>query len=450
MIFDLFLELSFMYKNNKRKEPSVLSHLAKILIISLHLENCLGGEEGHLIQYIINNFEKLTDLLDSDKDQPQIFMKGMEESVKLGVHRLLVIKLLIHAFLVDYKKFNLYVSMSELGKLLLKQSKVFKENDRFVMVLYDLFAVVLRTEHKALIENIISKETVEQLLDTFGKTKGFNKLVMLKFLKMFDAEFEGITEELAQDEELSVEVAVTEERAHLRLEAKKEETAKQKICELEKPEKDPLSKLIDSENSPTKKTPNETETDLREDNIAQKSEKSETKSNQAESEIIFNVRQEILQELLKQEDFQKIRKELYKNLRPEIKIYVNLETEIQNRNNRKTSSSSVFSNNLVDDLYNYNLDSDPDRINELLGSDVIKNMRTLESDDPGNDFSIDLVGEYQGVARRVDLGNEEYEEELETERESFGLGVIRRRKISEDNIKVGGRRFQGIKSHDNA
>lgn len=106
---------------------------------------------------------------------------------------------------------------------------------------------------------------------------------------------------------------------------------------------------------------------------------------------------EEIQSLKNMKDF------IYKKLSNEIKCYENLDKERKDRHQRKDTDSSMFSNNLLDD-------------SEKFEANNLKNL--IDSDPPKNDFHIELEEETES------LEIDEIEE------------PVRRRKLSEDNIKL--------------
>mgnify|MGYP001800169852 CR=1 FL=1 len=119
-----------------------------------------------------------------------------------------------------------------------------------------------------------------------------------------------------------------------------------------------------------------------------------------------------LTELQQDETFEIFQIKVYPQLKRSVEIYFNLEKEIQDRNNRKMSGSSIFSNNLIED------------------AELNANMNRLP-----NSVDSDEANELEG------LNEEDFQENGDDGRDSYG-GIVRRRKMSEDNIKVGrGRGF---------
>lgn len=142
-----------------------------------------------------------------------------------------------------------------------------------------------------------------------------------------------------------------------------------------------------------------------------------------ETPEIFNtdspdsVAKTFLKDLQKGEAFAVLQIKLYPGLKEAIKIYFDLEEELKDRNNRKISGSSIFSNNLLDEV---ELSGELHRLPNSVDSDEKNELENMMDDDLGD--------------------NDE-------ERLSYG-GIVRRRKISEDNIKVGSGRSRGMFNSD--
>lgn len=126
------------------------------------------------------------------------------------------------------------------------------------------------------------------------------------------------------------------------------------------------------------------------------------------------VRKGFLEELQKTELFSLVQIKAYPFLKKEVKIYLDLEQELNDRKKLKMSGSSIFSNNLMDD-------ADMGQLHRL-----------------SNSVDSDEKNELENMADRDD--NDE-------ERNSYG-GIVRRRKLSEDNIKIGSGRARGTFSND--
>ena len=117
-------------------------------------------------------------------------------------------------------------------------------------------------------------------------------------------------------------------------------------------------------------------------------------------------------------DFSEWKEYIYSRFKEEIIIYEELDEDRQNRHKRKDTSSSMFSNNLLDDSEKFEngnlknlIDSDP-----LLDNESEKILSSIKP--PINDFEIELEQETEAI-----------------ENEASELPV-RRRKLSEDNIQL--------------
>lgn len=122
------------------------------------------------------------------------------------------------------------------------------------------------------------------------------------------------------------------------------------------------------------------------------------------------VRKAFLEELQANELFEVVQIKAYPWLKTDIKTYFDLEQELNDRKNLKMSGSSIFSNNMLDDVEIGNLH---------------KMSSSVDSDD------------------EEELANMADRDDNDEERNSYG-GIVRRRKISEDNIKVGHGRGRGV------
>jgi hypothetical protein len=107
---------------------------------------------------------------------------------------------------------------------------------------------------------------------------------------------------------------------------------------------------------------------------------------------------------------EKIKKTIYNNFNSEIKCYNKLEKERSDRHKRKNTDSSIFSNNMLED-------------SDKLDNNPLKNL--IDSDPPKNDFDIELDDNDDDDDNMELLGDLDDKEE-----------PIRRRKLSEDNIKL--------------
>ena len=127
-----------------------------------------------------------------------------------------------------------------------------------------------------------------------------------------------------------------------------------------------------------------------------------------------SVSKTFLEELQNNETFSIVQIKGYGALKKEIRIYFDLEKELDDRNNLRMTGSSIFSNNLIDDM-------DLDNSNKMptsVDSDEREEFEKMENKDDNDEM-----------------------------RNSYD-GIVRRRKISEDNIKVGSGRGRGTFIND--
>ena len=127
-----------------------------------------------------------------------------------------------------------------------------------------------------------------------------------------------------------------------------------------------------------------------------------------------SVSKTFLQELQKNDIFNIVQVKAYGQLKKDIRTYFDLEKELEDRNNLRMTGSSIFSNNLMDDNEMENANQMPESMNSE-ERDELDNMAN-------NDDNDDIRNSYDGI--------------------------VRRRKISEDNIKVGSGRGRGAFGND--
>lgn len=113
------------------------------------------------------------------------------------------------------------------------------------------------------------------------------------------------------------------------------------------------------------------------------------------------VEKAFLEALQSEETFEVAQIKTYAALKKQIETYFALEQELNDRKNMKLSGSSIFSNNLMEDMELHR------RLSNSVDSDDKEELENMAEADDNDD-----------------------------ERNLYG-GVVRRRKISEDNIKVG-------------
>ena len=136
---------------------------------------------------------------------------------------------------------------------------------------------------------------------------------------------------------------------------------------------------------------------------------------QKEIEETVNEKILFLQLLEKSETFSILQIKIYSELKKCIKTYYDLEGDLNDRDNTRMSGSSLFSNNMMDEM-----ELDQNNMSNSLDSEENRELENIMKDDSNdNDF----------------------------ERISYG-GIVRRRKISEDNIKVDPGRGRGGFAND--
>lgn len=315
---DLFLEESNKIKSGNRANISSLDYLSRVIIIALHFETFNKSTEQHTIQMIIDNFSIFLELLEMNDNSRQIVLEGINEKPKLGSFRHFILKIFIHCFLVNNKNFNLFVSTSDLKKILLNLLNDFSDNDKFMHSFRQIIESILNTGHNTLLNSILSSHEKAKILQIMTANPKSNKFIILKILKQFDDKF--------FDEIKQISTQTSEN---------------QQMCALS------------------------------------------TNDN----------------------DLDEMKKIIYNNFNSEIKCYNNLEKERSDRHRRKNTDSSIFSNNMLDDSDKF--DNNP-----------LQNL--IDSDPPKNDFHVDLEDD-----------NSESLDDLDENEEP-----IRRRKLSEDNIRL--------------
>jgi hypothetical protein len=339
-LFKLFLEVCKEYPLKCKKEPSLLLKLNRVLIIILHMESHTKKGQSSLVQLVMDDFDPLLEVLCVDEACSKLMVEGGTERRVYGLPRVEVLRLIHHCFMVNQKNFNLMVSMSKFGETLMALMNCFADNERFLASLLDVVELVLQTNHKPLISNLLGSERIVFLVNKMQVAKKKNNFVILKLLRLVDIKF---------DEK----------------------------CLL----------VLEWESQKKENTQNE-----------------ETKS----------VAQTFLEELQSDETFEIFQIKVYPSLKESIKIYFELEKEIKDRNNRRMSGSSIFSNNLIDDL-------------DI--TDKLEKLPTSVDSDEKNDLE--------------ELNEEDFNDDDNDGRDSYG-GIVRRRKMSEDNIKVGKGRNRGF------
>ena len=340
ILFRLFLDNCREYDTKLKKEPSLIEKANKILILILHLEHSAHKEENYLVQLVMNHFEDLLEILPSKNSPSKMVNMGGDERKRLGLPRVEILRLIHHCLIINHKNFNLMVSMSKFGDVLKGLIFDFSCNDRFVGMAFDVVELVLETNHKALIRNVLGNGGVVTLLGSLVDGKNKNHFVLLKILKLVDIKF---------DEKCRVS----------------------------------LEKSVQGD------SPQET---------SEKEEKTQ-----------------FLKELQENESFEILQIKIYSQLKDKIKIYFDLEDNLNDRNNTRMSGSSIFSNNLMDDV-----DLNENNIENSLDSEETQELENIMQDDSN---------------------------ENDEERNSYG-GIVRRRKVSEDNINVGSGRGRGGFSSD--
>lgn len=341
VLFKLFLELCKEYPRQQKKEPSLLLKLNRILIIILHMESHTHKGQSSLVQLVMDEFDPLLEVLCVDESESKLMVEGGTERRVYGLPRMEVMRLIQHCLIINQKNFNLMVSMSKFGDTLLGLMNCFPDNERYLSSMLDVFELVLKTNHKALICNLLKSERIVFLINKMQSTVNKNCFVILKFLRLVDIKFN--------------------EKCLLVLEWEKEK----------------------------------------------EKEKEGSKKEGSQEKSVGKV---FLEELQSNETFEIFQLKVYPGLKESIKIYFELEKEIKDRNKRRMSGSSIFSNNLIEDM------------------DINDKLQKLPD-------SVDSEEKNEGV-NEEDFNDDE-------DRDSYG-GIIRRRKMSEDNIKVGGNRNRGF------
>ena len=342
IMFRLFLDNCREYETKQKKEPSLIEKANKILMLILHLENSVNKKENYLIQFVMNHFEVLLEIISGKESPTKMVNVGGDERKRLGLPRTEVLRLIQHCLMINHKNFNLMMSMSKFGEILKEQIFHFSCNDRFIGMVFDILELVLETNHKALIQNVLGKGGVVTLIGKLLEGKNKNHFMLLKIMRLVDIKFD---EKCRLSIERSVQTPVTQDE----------------------------------------------------------------KDKETQEKDLF------LKEIQEDETFEILQIKIYSQLKDTIKIYFDLEENLNDRNNTRMSGSSIFSNNLMDDA-----DLGGNDIENSLDSEEIQELENIMKDDSN---------------------------ENDEERNSYG-GIVRRRKISEDNINVGSGRGRGGFSND--
>ena len=350
-LFELFLDNCKEYEGKEKKEPSLLRKANRILLLILHLEEIGNKDKSCLVQLVMDNFETILEILQGKESLGKTVMVGGLERKRLGLSRVEILRLIHHCLIINHKNFNLMVSMSKFKEVLEELIGHYAGNDKFIIIVYDVLELILKTNHKPLINSVLGNGGIEGIVTLISQGKKKNNFMLLKIMRLIDINFDlKCRESINKPLENKIK--------------KKEDIKKKDVKEIEE-------------------TVNE--------------------------KILF------LQLLEKSETFSILQIKIYSELKKCIKTYYDLEGDLNDRDNTRMSGSSLFSNNMMDEM-----ELDQNNMSNSLDSEENRELENIMKDDSNdNDF----------------------------ERISYG-GIVRRRKISEDNIKVDPGRGRGGFAND--
>ena len=350
-LFELFLDNCKEYEGKEKKEPSLLRKANRILLLILHLEEIGNKDKSCLVQLVMDNFETILEILQGKESLGKTVMVGGLERKRLGLSRVEILRLIHHCLIINHKNFNLMVSMSKFKEVLEELIGHYAGNDKFIIIVYDVLELILKTNHKPLINSVLGNGGIEGIVTLISQEKKKNNFMLLKIMRLIDINFDlKCRESINKPLENKIK--------------KKEDIKKKDVKEIEE-------------------TVNE--------------------------KILF------LQLLEKSETFSILQIKIYSELKKCIKTYYDLEGDLNDRDNTRMSGSSLFSNNMMDEM-----ELDQNNMSNSLDSEENRELENIMKDDSNdNDF----------------------------ERISYG-GIVRRRKISEDNIKVDPGRGRGGFAND--
>lgn len=393
-IFSLYLEYLKCYKSGQKKDLSTVENLSKLLVLLLQFERTLSPDTNTLLQTTIDHFDELLELL-APEPPLQLHLQNPHEQRRLGHHRLHILKLLNHCIAIKNKKFSLKVSVSDFGATLAALYAAYPNNDRMAAEGQKLYSTILATNERVLVEHVCADKHIIQVLQSLLAPPNANQLTILKMVRLFDLGSQ-------------IKMAAVDTR---------EETDISKAIHKIKPQIEHPKPQIAESMAPSM-NPNTTEPNL-----------SQTQSQviKLDDRKLSNswAIQGFLRSLSKNTKFNAVTLQIYQRCEKDLKVYLQLEREMNNQAGfRKNTESSVYSNTLIDELDAYGSEDSGDRN----GNSNPPKLQTSDSNSehaktsPINDFKdmLERSGEAEG----------------DGEDQRYSYNHNRRRKISEDNIRV--------------
>lgn len=388
-IFSLYLSYLKSYHAGQKKDLGTIDNLSKLVVILIQIENMLNSQPNNLLQTVIDHFDDLIDLLSPSPSNSQLKETHYEKR-RFGHHRIHILRLLTNCIAIGNKKFSIKVSVSEFGETVAKLFEVFPSNDRLAVEGLRLYKSILNTNQRVLVETVCKLEIITRVLNSLLKPKNANKLTILKFLRTFD---------IGADKKM-----------------KGVKDRKQKEI------KDVLKSIESKINSPSQIAESMTpSTNLSTQNNLLSATQSQVISMTGEKLANSWATQGYLRSISQNPKFKDLTLNIYSSCENEIKIYLNLEEELTSDSGfRKNTESSVYSNTLIDELEAYGSADSGDQS----GTKDMKVRRV--SDASSGDVEDSPIKDF---GETYNPNSDDYEN-------NFSYPQIRRRKISEDNIRV--------------
>lgn len=388
-IFCLYLEYLKCYKSGQKKDLSTVENLSKLLVLLLHLERTLSPETNTLLQTAIDHFDELLELL-APEPALELHLQNPHEKRRLGHHRLHILKLLTHCIAIRNKKFCMKVSVSDFGATVAALYAAYPNNDRMAAEGQKLYSTILATNERVLVENVCADKHIIKVLQSLLSPAKANKLTILKMVRLFDLGSEIKMSAVDTREKMDISDAIRKARLEM-------ETSKQLAESMA-----PLMSLAANE---ANLAPAQSQVIKLEDRKLSNSWAIEG----------------FLRSLSKNPVFSAVTLEIYQRCEKDLKVYLALEREMNNEAGfRKNTESSVYSNTLIDELDAYGSADSGDQS----GS---KNVLKLQKSDSNSE---------NAGASPINDFKDMLEDSGDGEDNRYSYNQTRRRKISEDNIRV--------------